>query len=104
VTFTSKVFKFAIIDVAGWNNKKLLMEVGSLVNLQHPHIVQLVGFGQDREQCVFLMELMDDDLRNFMKKKLETFPKPKPRPFKHPEELDIITQIAKGIHYMHTRQ
>ena len=34
---------------AEWNQKQLLMEVGSLVELQHPHVVRLVGFGEDKK-------------------------------------------------------
>jgi len=80
--FAVKRFNLAAFDVPRWKNEQLLMEVGSVVNLRHPHIVRLVGFGQDAEQIVCLMELMDADLRYFMTKKLESFPRPKPRPFK----------------------
>jgi serine/threonine protein kinase len=100
--FAVKVFKSG--DQSEWNKEQLLKEVGALVELRHPHVIQLVGFGQDSERSVFLMEKMDADLRNFMKKKLEPAPRPKPRPFTRSGELDIITQIAKGMYYLHTQQ
>ena len=97
-----QVFKSG--DQSEWNKEQLLKEVGALVELRHPHVIRLVGFGQDSEQSFFLMEKMDADLRHFMKKKLEPKPRPKPRPFTRSAELDIITQIAKGMYYLHTQQ
>lgn len=100
--FAIKVFESR--DQSEWNNEQLLKEVGALVELRHPHVIRLVGFGQDTKRSVILMELMDNDLRNFMKQKLKAAPEPKPRPFTRSEELDIITQIAKGMYYLHTQQ
>lgn len=100
--FAIKVFESG--DQSEWNKQQLLKEVGALVELRHPHVIQLVGFGQDSERSVILMELMDSDLRNFMNLKLKSAPEPKPRPFTRSEELNIITQIAKGMYYLHTQQ
>ena len=69
------------------------MEVGNLVELRHPHVVRLVGFGHDDEECVFVMELMDGNMRSCIDAK----------PFTASETLDIITQIAKGMYFMHTK-
>ena len=93
--FAVKVFKCDADDRADWNQKQLLMEAGSLVELQHPHVVRLVGFGQFAKKSVFVMELMNTDLRKFMDKK--------PKPLTDSEKLDIIIQIAKGMYYIHTK-
>ena len=97
-----QVFKSG--DQSEWNKQQLVKEVGAFVELLHPHVIRHVGFGQDSEQSFILMEKMDADLRNFMKRKLKLAPGPKARPFNRREELDIITQIAKGMFYMHTQQ
>ncbi|KAG0555597.1 hypothetical protein KC19_12G180600 [Ceratodon purpureus] len=83
-----------------WNKSELLKEVCSLMELHHPHVVQLMGFAQDEKQCLILMELMDTDLRHFMNQRS---PQGK-RPFTRVQELDIITQIAKGMYYLHEQQ
>ncbi|KAG0558632.1 hypothetical protein KC19_10G042400 [Ceratodon purpureus] len=95
--FALKVFKSGNTT---WNRSELLKEVRSLMELHHPHIVQLMGFAQDEEKCIFLMELMDTDLRNFMKRR----PHQEKRPFTRAGEMNIITQIAKGMHYLHEQQ
>ena len=66
----------------------------------HPHVVQLIGFVQDEKQCLILMELMDTDLPHFM----ESRSGDGKRPFSRAEELDIITQIAQGMYYLHEQQ
>ena len=93
--FAIKEFKCDADDRVAWNQNQLLMEAGSLVELQHPHVVRLVGFGQFQKKSVFVMELMDTDLRRFMDKKTE--------PLTDSEKLDIIIQIAKGMYYIHTK-
>ena len=97
-----QVFKSG--DQSERNKEQLVKEVGALMELRHPHVIPLVGFGQGSEQYFFLMEKMDADLRNFMRRKLEPAPRPKPGPFSRSEELDIITEIAKGMYYLHTQQ
>jgi serine/threonine protein kinase len=89
-----------------WSTVETKAPVRELVrqSTQDPTDKELVGFGQDSERAVFLKEKLDADLRNFMKKKLEPAPGAKPRPVTRSEELDIITQIAKGMHYLHTQQ
>jgi serine/threonine protein kinase len=98
--FAIKVFNCGGNDAhrAIWNQRRLFKEATSLVELQHPHVVRLVGFGQFDKQSVFVMELMDTDLRSFM----ETTPK-LAKPFTDSEELEVITQIAKGMHFIHTQ-
>ncbi|KAG0630105.1 hypothetical protein M758_1G154500 [Ceratodon purpureus] len=91
--FAVKVFKSG---ESSWDRSQLAREVGNLMELRHPHIVRFIGFAQGVDQCCVLMELMDSDLKSFMKSR------PRP-PFSHSEELSIITQIAKGMLYLHTQ-
>jgi serine/threonine protein kinase len=92
--FAVKVFKS---PQSNWNKSQLLKEVGSLMELRHPHIIRFIGFGQDAQLCFVLMEMMPEkDLRHFMKQRHG-------RPFTRSQELDIITQIAKGMYYLHTQ-
>ena len=92
-----KVFKS---QYKSWNKTELLKEASSLMKLHHPHVVQLIGFAQDEKQCLILMELMDTDLRHFM----ESRSGDGKRPFSRAEELDIISQIAQGMYYLHEQQ
>ena len=92
--FALKVFRSGNTK---WNRSELLKEVRSLMELHHPHIIQLMGFAQDEERCIILMELMDTDLRHFMKPRSSDGK----RPFTRAEEMDIITQVAKGMYYLH---
>lgn len=87
-----------------WNMDRLSKEIGLLINLRHPHIVQLIGFAHDAEKSYVLMELMDGDLRNFMKNRLRDGKSKTGRPFTYTQALDIITQIAKGMYYLHRQK
>jgi serine/threonine protein kinase len=77
----------------------LRKEVEILAKLSHPHIVQLVGFSRDLPFSMILMELMDGDLHHLIKDRVESTPQAPPFP---PEvTIDIISQIAAGMAYLH---
>jgi hypothetical protein len=77
----------------------LRKEVGILAKLSHPHIVQLVGFSRGYTTSMILMELMDGDLHHLIKDRVESTPQAPPFP---PEvAIDIISQIAAGMAYLH---
>ena len=82
-----------------WNKMELQKEVTSLMKLKHPHITQLIGFAQDKEKTYVLYEKMDGDLRQYMecRRSKSLFR----RPFNRTEEVNIITQIARGMYYLH---
>ena len=90
-----KMFKSADYN---WNNSQLKKEVSSLIKLTHPHITQLIGFAQDESRTLVLYEKMDADLRHYMESRKSMFSS---RPFSHTEEVSIITQIARGMYYLH---
>jgi tRNA A-37 threonylcarbamoyl transferase component Bud32 len=77
----------------------LKKEVEILAKLSHPHIVQLVGFSEGYTTSMILMELMDGDLRHLIKDRVKSTPQAPPFP---PEvAMDIISQIAAGMAYLH---
>jgi len=90
--FAVKIIRTTDIDV-------LRKEVGILAELSHPHIVQLVGFSRGCPTSMILMELMDADLCHLIKDRVKSTPQTPPFP---PEvAIDIISQIAAGMAYLH---
>jgi tRNA A-37 threonylcarbamoyl transferase component Bud32 len=90
--FAVKIIRTRDIDA-------LRKEVGILAKLSHPHIVQLVGFSRGDVTSMILMELMDGDLRHLIKDQVESTPEAPPFP---PEvAIDISSQIAAGMAYLH---
>jgi serine/threonine protein kinase len=90
--FAAKIIRARNIDA-------LRKEVGILAKLSHPHIVQLVGFSTDFPSCMILMELMEGDLFHLIKDRVNSTPQTPPFP---PEvAIDIISQIAAGMAYLH---
>jgi hypothetical protein len=90
--FAVKIIRTRDIDA-------LRKEVGILAELSHPHIVQLVGFSRGCPTSMILMELMDGDLRHLIKDRVKSTPQAPPFP---PEvAIDIISQIAAGMAYLH---
>ncbi|CAN5957775.1 unnamed protein product [Sphagnum jensenii] len=76
----------------------LQQEVNILSQLQHPNIVQLLGVSLTGEVGMILMELMDSDLRHLMDTRIQR------PPLTYKEAIDIISQIAAGMAYLHYRQ
>lgn len=99
-----KVFKSAEMH---WNKEERQKEVESLVRLRHPHVTHLLGCSEndDRGETYVLYEKMDSDLRALMqsRKKKKTWFSPN-RPFSRAEEVSIITQIARGMFYLHKQK
>jgi len=90
--FAVKIIRTRDIDA-------LRKEVGILAELSHPHIVQLVGFSRGDATSMILMELMDGDLHHLIKDQVESTPQAPPFP---PEvAIDISSQIAAGMAYLH---
>jgi tRNA A-37 threonylcarbamoyl transferase component Bud32 len=90
---------FAVKIIETMDIDALRKEVEILAKLSHPHIVQLVGFSRDLPFSMILMELMDGDLHHLIKDRVESTPQAPPFP---PEvTIDIISQIAAGMAYLH---
>jgi serine/threonine protein kinase len=73
----------------------LRREVGILSRLRHPHIIQLVGFSVSQTMSMIVMEKMDGDLHHVIE---DCSRKP---PFALPKAVDILSQIAAGMAYLH---
>ena len=100
-----KVFKSADMQ---WNTEELRKEIASLVKLRHPHVTQLIGCSEDGKNTYVLYEMMDSDLRKFIddRKKKKILPNflQDDRPFSRTKEVSIITQIARGMFYLHEQR
>ena len=69
--------------------------MGILSRLRHPHIIQLVGFSVAETMSMIVMERMDGDLHHVIE---DCSRKP---PFSLPKAVDILSQIAAGMAYLH---
>ncbi|KAG0615014.1 hypothetical protein M758_5G008300 [Ceratodon purpureus] len=96
--------KVFMSDKIHWNQAELHKEIASLVKLRHPHVTQLIGCSQDKERTYVLYEKMDSDLRVLISKsrKKKNVLQDK-RPFSRAKEVSIITQIARGMFYLHEK-
>jgi serine/threonine protein kinase len=90
--------KIAVKLIKTKNPHVLQQEVNILSQLQHPNIVQLLGVSLSGEVSMILMELMDSDLRHLMDTRIQR------PPLTYKEAIDIISQIAAGMAYLHYRQ
>ncbi len=90
--------KIAVKLIKTKNPHVLQQEVNILSQLQHPNIVQLLGVSLTGEVSMILMELMDSDLRHLMDTRIQR------PPLTYKEAIDIISQIAAGMAYLHYRQ
>jgi hypothetical protein len=100
----------------------LQQEVTNLAGLRHPNIVQLLGFsvvrakeeennkgkgkGEDQgknkgRKSMILMELMDEDLHHLIEDRCRSTPEVPP--FRQGVAIDIISQIAAGMAYLHDK-
>ncbi len=98
----------------------LQQEVKNLAGLRHPNIVQLLGFsvakpkeeennkgkGKGKDQgknkgrkSMILMELMDEDLHRLIEDRCRSTREP----FRQVVAIDIISQIAAGMAYLHDK-
>lgn len=89
--------KFAIKIIETSDVSQLQKEVGILSKLRHPHIVQLVGFSVTDGRSMIVMERMDDDLRHLIEVQCDS------PPFSQHVAIDIISQIAAGMAYLHNQ-
>ncbi len=71
-------------------------EVGVMVRLNHPHVVRLICCHQNSTKCAILMELMPTNLeRHIAERKVSR------KPFILQAAVDVMSQIASGMEYLH---
>jgi tRNA A-37 threonylcarbamoyl transferase component Bud32 len=78
---------------------KLREEIQILSKLSHPHVVQFVGYCEAKGTSMILMEAMHGDLRTLIDNQARDGTPPMPQHV----VLDIISQIAAGMAYLHNR-
>jgi len=67
-------------------------EAKLLASLEHPNVVQFVGYAVKEKQHYIITELMSKDLRMYLKENV---------PLSLPLAVDIMLQIAEGMKYLH---
>jgi serine/threonine protein kinase len=79
--------------------KTFLKEMGILIHLNHPRIVNFICCGNDQGpgNRFIALELMNKSLSTLIKEQNEV-------PFSLPVVLDIIVQMARGMRYLHDQK
>jgi serine/threonine protein kinase len=96
----------AQVDVAqkrfsGSHNQHFVNEVSVMADLEHRNVVRLLCYATDRRSCSIMMELMDEDLHDLLRRRrLEGNVTPT-GPFSMDEAVHVILQIARGMEYVH---
>ncbi len=83
-------------DASHWSFK---MESEVLAGLSHPHLLRIVGSsvnGRGRLKYALVMELMQEDLSDFLKRTTV--------PLSILTALDLMLQVARGLKYLHSRR
>ncbi|KAG0624570.1 hypothetical protein M758_3G257500 [Ceratodon purpureus] len=75
-------------------------EVRNLDGLSHPNIVSLICCAKNERACSIVMELMDEDLCSFIRRRWQSN-KTQEFPFGIMEAVDIMHQIGEGMRYLH---
>ncbi|CAN5973072.1 unnamed protein product [Sphagnum jensenii] len=71
-------------------------EVGVMVRLNHPHVVRLICCHQDSTKCSIVMELMPTNLERHIAERKDS-----DKPFTPQAAVDVMSQIASGMEYLH---
>jgi len=72
--------------------KAVKNEAKLLASLEHPNVVQFVRYAVKENQHYIITELMNKDLRMYLKENV---------PLSLPLAVDIMLQIAEGMKYLH---
>lgn len=87
----------------GHRNMEFMKEVGILGKLCHPNITSMFCCAKDNRCCSIIMELMDEDLHDLMRRRCNGNIN-SPGPFPILEAVDIMLQIGEGVNYLHTQK
>jgi hypothetical protein len=78
-------------------------EASLLAGLSHPNILPLFCFVTTANSCSLVTELMDGDLHGLIRRRLDNH-EIQGAPFKLLEAIDIMLQVAEGMHYLHQKK
>ncbi|CAM6068468.1 unnamed protein product [Sphagnum tenellum] len=84
----------------GPESKHFQEEASLLARLSHPNILPLFCFVTKAHSCSLVTELMDGDLHGLMLRRLDNH-EIQGVPFKLLEAIDIMLQVAEGMHCLH---
>ena len=81
-----------------------LGRLGPIHRLLHPHVVQLLGFcmKDEKRMVPIVMECMETSLRSVISPRLRA--SQHHRPFDISESIDILTKVALGMRFLHSRE
>jgi serine/threonine protein kinase len=75
-------------------------EVSIMAKLNHPNIVRLLCYAEDDRTQSIVMELMDGDLNDLLKRRLAE-DATREAPLSMDEAVDMMLQIAAAMNYLH---
>jgi hypothetical protein len=78
-------------------------EASLLAGLSHPNILPLFCLVTTANSCSLVTELMDGDLHVLIRKRLDNH-EIQGAPFKLLQAIDIMLQVAEGMHYLHQKK
>ena len=78
--------------------RRFQQECSFLSAIRHPNIVQYIGFVEDQDTRlpVLLMELMDNNLTNYLEQSQEPVP--------YNTQVDICHDVALALSYLHSNE
>lgn len=80
--------------------EKIEEEVKHMVQLSHQNIVQILHYAVNESRCSMVAEKMDGDLYTLVENRMRD-ESSETVPFSLDESIDIMLQIAEGMHYIH---
>jgi hypothetical protein len=86
----------------GPENEDIQEEASLLAGLSHPNILPLFCYATRDHSCSLIMELMDGDLHQLMERLVNN--ESQDAPFELLEAIDIMLQVAEGMHYLHQKK
>jgi len=87
-----------IFNLLHASRREIENEVNLFATLQHPNVVQFIGYAVSGDQHVLVSELMDMDLQHYLQKSAE---KKGGYPLPLLIVIDIMGQIAEAMNYLH---
>ena len=94
----AKYLHHKLVETSSWQLENFKKGCKILQDCRHPNIVAFLGIHSDNRlrQPIMLMELMDQSLKEFLDHKKFDIPLYL--------QLDICTDVARGLEYLHARE